>query len=60
VAEQKTMYWSAQQPDGDGRMVSYRVTETFAGRSRTLSFFQAALQSGRQVKRAEMKFPRHN
>jgi hypothetical protein len=58
VAEQKTMYWSAQQPDGDGHTVSYRMIETFAGPTRTLQFFQAALQSGRQVKLAEMKFTR--
>ena len=58
VAEQQTMYWSAQQPDGDGHMVTYRMTETFAGPGRTLVFFQTALQSGRQVKLAEMKFTR--
>lgn len=58
VAEQKTMYWSAQQPDGEGHTVTYRMVETFAGHDRTLVFFQAALQSGRQVKLAEMKFTR--
>jgi len=60
VAEQKTMYWTAQQPDGDGHMVTYRMTETFATSARTLEFFQTALQSGRQVKLAEMKFTRRD
>ncbi len=60
VAEQKTMYWSAQQPDGDGHMVTYRMTERFAGATRTLEFFQTALQSGRQVKLAEMTFTRQD
>jgi hypothetical protein len=60
VAEQKTMYWTAQQPDGDGHMVTYRMTETFAASTRTLEFFQTALQSGRQIKLAEMKFTRQD
>jgi len=58
VADQQTMYWSAQQPDGEGHMVTYRMTERFAGATRTLEFFQTALQSGRPVKLAEMKFTR--
>ncbi|MFL6696365.1 MAG: DUF1579 family protein [Vitreoscilla sp.] len=60
VAEQQTMYWSAQQPDGEGHAVTYRMTETFAGPRRTLVFFQIALQSGRQIKLAEMKFTRED
>lgn len=60
VPEHKTMYWSAQQPDGDGHMVTYRMTETFAARARTLEFFQIALQSGRPIKLAEMKFTRQD
>ncbi len=60
VAEQKTLYWSALQPDGHGHAVSYRMTETFADSTRTLSFFQIAMQSGRQVKLAEMTFSRRD
>ena len=60
VAEQQTMYWSAQQPDGAGHMVTYRMTEKFAPGVRTLEFFQIALQSGRPIKLAEMKFTRQD
>jgi hypothetical protein len=60
VAEQDTMYWTAQQPDGDGHMVTYRMTEKFAAGARTLEFFQIALQSGRPVKLAEMRFTRQD
>lgn len=60
VAEQNTMYWTAQQPDGDGHMVTYRMTEKFGAGARTLEFFQTALQSGRQVKLAEMRFTRQD
>ena len=58
VPDQQALYWTAQQPDGAGHMVTYRMTETFAGDARRLEFFQVALQSGRQVKLAEMRFKR--
>ena len=58
VPEQQTMYWSAQQPDGEGHTVTYRMTETFAGDTRKLAFFQVALQSGRLIKLADMVFKR--
>lgn len=58
-AEQRTMHWTALQPDGNGHSVNYRMTEAYESRTqRTLSFFQVALQSGRLVKLAEMKFTR--
>jgi hypothetical protein len=60
VADQNTMYWTAQQPDGGGHMVTYRMTEKFATGARTLEFFQIALQSGRPVKLAEMRFTRQD
>lgn len=58
-AETATMYWTALQPDGAGHSVNYRMTEAYEkdGR-RTLTFFQVALQSGRLVKMAEMRFTR--
>lgn len=58
VPEQQAMYWSAQQPDGQGHSVTYRMTETFSGDTRKLEFFQVALQSGRLVKLADMVFRR--
>jgi len=58
VAAQKTMYWTSLQPDGEGHTVGYRMTETFGEAARTLTFFQTALQSGRQIKLAEMTFTR--
>jgi hypothetical protein len=58
VAEQRALYWTAQQPDGEGHSVTYRMKETFAGDVRTLEFFQVALQSGRQIKLAEIHFTR--
>ena len=39
--------------------MNYRMTETYEKEGqRTLSFFQVALQSGRLVKMAEMRFTR--
>lgn len=56
-AETRTMYWTALQPDGAGHSVNYRMTEAYErDGSRTLSFYQVALQSGRLVKLAEMHF----
>jgi hypothetical protein len=57
-AEQRTMYWTALQPDGDGHSINYRMTEAYDrdGRHRTLTFYQVAMQSGRLVKLAEMRF----
>lgn len=58
-AKARTMYWTALQPDGAGHSVNYRMTETYEKEGqRTLSFFQVALQSGRLVKMAEMRFTR--
>lgn len=52
----KTMYWTALQSDGEGHTVNYRMTEVYEGELRTMSFYQVAMQSGRLVKLAEMKF----
>lgn len=52
----QTMYWTALQPDGEGRSVNFRMTEVYDGDRRTLTFFQVATQSGRLVKMAEMQF----
>jgi ABC-type transport system substrate-binding protein len=58
-AEQRTLYWTALQPDGQGHTVNYRMTEVYAPEGRrTLTFFQVAMQSGRLVKLAEMVFTR--
>ncbi len=58
-AETRTMYWTALQPDGSGHSVNYRMTEAYEDDDhRTLTFFQVALQSGRLVKMAEMRFTR--
>ena len=57
--EARTMHWTALQPDGAGHMVNYRMTEAYTGdNQRTLTFHQVALQSGRLVKIAEMRFTR--
>jgi hypothetical protein len=58
-AETRTMHWTALQPDGKGHSVNYRMAETYEGDDRrTLTFYQVALQSGRLVKMAEMRFTR--
>ena len=57
-ADTRTMYWTALQSDGEGRSVNLRMTEVYDGDLRTLTFHQVALQSGRLVKMAEMKFRR--
>ncbi|MED5621296.1 DUF1579 family protein [Ideonella sp. BN130291] len=55
----RTLYWTALQPDGNGHSVNYRMTEAYEGNDkRTLTFYQVALQSGRLVKLAEMRFTR--
>lgn len=60
-ADTRTMVWTALQPDGAGHSVNYRMTEAYErDGSRTLSFFQVALQSGRLVKLAEMHFARRD
>ena len=56
-AETRTMYWTALQPDGAGHSVNYRMTEAYENeQTRTLAFYQVAMQSGRLVKLAEMRF----
>jgi len=56
-AETRTMHWTALQPDGMGHSVNYRMAEAYENDStRTLTFYQVALQSGRLVKLAEMRF----
>jgi hypothetical protein len=58
-AETRTLHWTALQPDGNGHSVNYRMAEAYEGDDkRTLTFYQVALQSGRLVKLAEMRFTR--
>jgi len=60
-ADTRTMYWTALQPDGQGHSVNYRMTEQYEKDGlRTLTFFQVALQSGRLVKLAEIRFTRRD
>ncbi len=55
--ETRTMHWTALQPDGEGHAVTYRMSEAFpADDRRTLTFYQVAMESGRLVKLAEMRF----
>lgn len=57
LADKRTMHWTALQPDGAGHSVNYRMSEIYErDDKRLLTFFQVALQSGRLVKMAEMKF----
>jgi hypothetical protein len=57
-ALQKTMYWAAKQSDGQGNFVDWRLVEKFQGDTRILEFYQVAMESGRPLLLASMKFTR--
>jgi hypothetical protein len=52
----KTMTWSAKQPNGQGLFVDYRYVVKFDGDVRTLTFYQIALKTTTAYKLAEMVF----
>lgn len=57
-AAKQTMYWAAKQSDGQGDYIDWRLVEKFQGDTRILEFYQVAMESGKPLLIASMKFSR--